>query len=87
MSAQIIDISGKLIDEGARHDLAILCRDIEIVSEIAQSQAEHWSEIEEKITTMLGQAMLATGIKYFETETMVVTLEGDEVVIEGRSIQ
>ena len=87
MSAQIIDISGKLIDEGARHDLAILCRDIEIVSEIAQSQAEHWAEIEEKITTMLGQAMLATGIKYFETETMVVTLDGDEIIIEGRSMQ
>ena len=87
MSAQIIDISGKLIDEGARHDLAILCRDIEVVSQMAQSQAEHWAEIEEKITTMLGQAMLATGIKYFETETMVVTLEGDEIVIEGKSIQ
>lgn len=87
MSAQIIDISGKLIDKGARHDLAILCRDIEVVSEIAQSQAEHWAEIEEKITTMLGQAMLASGIKYFETETMVVTLEGDEIMIEGKSIQ
>ena len=87
MSAQIIDISGKMIDEGARHDLTILCRDIEVVSQMAQSQAEHWAEIEEKITTMLGQAMLYSGIKHFETETMVVTLEADEIVIEGKSIQ
>ena len=83
MSAKVIDISGRMIDEGIRSDLAILCRDIEIVN----AQGAHWAEIEEKITTMLGQAMLATGIKYFETETMVVTLDGDEIIIEGRSIQ
>lgn len=83
MSAKIIDISGKMIDEGIKRDLAILCRDIEV----ANSLSSHWADVEEKLTLMLGEAMIASDLTSFETETMVVTLEGDDIVIEGRSIQ
>lgn len=83
MSAQIIDISGKMIDDSIKRDLAILCRDIEV----ANTQSNHWTEIEEKLTLMLGEAMIACGLSSFETETMVVTLDGDEIMIEGRSMQ
>lgn len=83
MSAKIIDISGKMIDEETKRDLAILCRDIEV----ANSRSGHWADVEEKLTLMLGEAMIVSDLTSFETETMVVTLEGDEIVIEGRSIQ
>lgn len=80
MSAKIIDISGKMIDESIKADLGILCRDIEV----ANSQGQQWSEIEYKLTAMLHQAMIVAGLNYFETENLVVTVMGDEIEIEGK---
>ena len=80
MSAKVIDISGRMIDEGIRSDLAILCRDIEIVN----AQGAHWAEIEEKLSIMIGTLMRTAGINHFETETLLVELENDELVFEGK---
>ena len=49
MSAQIIDISGKMIDDSIKRDLAILCRDIEV----ANTQSNHWTEIESNLSLIL----------------------------------
>jgi hypothetical protein len=80
MSAKVIDISGRLIDEGIRSDLAILCRDIEIVNALGA----HWAEIEEKLSLMIATLMRTAGINHFETETLFVELENDELVLEGK---
>jgi hypothetical protein len=80
MSAKVIDISGRMIDEGIRSDLAILCRDIEIVN----AQGAHWAEIEEKLSLMIATLMRTAGINHFETETLFVQLDDDELVLEGK---
>ena len=80
MSAKVIDISGRMIDEGIRSDLAIVCRDIEIVN----ARGAHWAEIEEKLSIMVASLMRTAGINHFETETLFVQLDDDELVIEGK---
>lgn len=80
MSARIIDISGRLLDESIREDLAIVCRDIEV----ANQQCEHWAHIEHQLGVMLKSAMETVGLVYFETETLTATIEDGELVLEGK---
>jgi len=88
MTAKIVDLVGANIDAKAKELIGILCRDYELTANHAQAvhaHAESWELLSEAVADKIKESMQLVGLRYFETETLLITLIGDDLEIEGRA--
>lgn len=88
MTAKIVDMVGANIDAKTKETIGYLCNDYQIAANHAQAlhnHAESYEDLSEKIAGLLKETMKLTGLRYFETETLLITLVGDDLEIEGRA--
>lgn len=78
MTAQIIDISGKILDDEIKRDILIICKDVE---DVHQRMAE-WTQVKEALEILLGSSLRACGLTHFETERMSIEVGETNIAIE-----
>jgi hypothetical protein len=88
MTAEIVDLVGINIDAKTKETIGYLCHDFQLAANQAQAlhdHAESYGDLSEKIAALLKETMKLVGLRYFETETLLITLVGDDLEIEGRA--
>ena len=88
MTAKIVDLVGANIDAKTKETIGYLCNDYQLAANHAQAlhdHAESYEDLSEKIAGLLKETMKLIGLRYFETDTMLITLIGDDLEIEGRA--
>jgi len=78
MSAKIIDISGKILDENLKRDLNILMHDVHT----AKLEMERWQNLVALLYTNLNQAMEVCGAIYHRDETLEVEITDDTITVQ-----
>ena len=77
MSAKIIDISGKILDENLKRDLNILMHDVHT----AKQEMERWKRTVALLYTNLSQAMELCGAIYHRDEALEVEVTDDRIEV------
>jgi hypothetical protein len=78
MTAQIVDISGRILDETIKRDLSLLCDDLEKIHvRLAQYQ-----EAEQTLEHLLASALRACGLHQHETERLFVQVTETGLSVE-----
>jgi hypothetical protein len=88
MNAKIVDIVGINIDAKTRETIGYLCHDYKLTADHAQAlhdHAESYEDLSNQIAGLIKETMKLVGLRYFETETLLLTLIGDNLEIEGRA--
>ena len=88
MTAKIVDLVGINIDAKTKETIGYLCQDYQLTANHAQALHNHadtWENLSEQIASHIKETMKLVGLRYFETETLLITLVGDNLEIEGRA--
>jgi hypothetical protein len=88
VTAKIVDLVGINIDAKTKETIGYLCQDYQLTANHAQAlhnHAESYEDLSEQIAGLIKETMKLVGLRYFETETLLITLVGDNLEIEGRA--
>ena len=101
VTAKIVDLVGINIDAKTKETIGYLCQDYQLTANHAQALHNHadtwenlseqiaghesYEDLSEQIAGLIKETMKLVGLRYFETETLLITLVGDDLEIEGRA--
>tara|TARA_B100001094_G_C17408310_1_gene428932 strand:- start:102 stop:362 length:261 start_codon:yes stop_codon:yes gene_type:complete len=77
MSAKIIDISGKLLDENLKRDLSIIMHDVHE----AEKQLEKWEKLNNTLYGFLYEAMKQCAIEYHSDGELEVVIDNTDIEV------